>query len=532
MRYGVTVFLAGLVVITTQAGFLEAGHQGKRPQDLERDLQNVLQAGAPPLVTASASDATDDAANKAEPSAKKPKMMAADDETVPQAKAQLDTPKRLTAPENQLTPGQMLSKKRAQLLKRENLVRIVGEETVTELDVDWPLIEDPNTSPDHPGARVTLFRLLKGLTSLTIELRRSPDPTVDLSALDEFQASLALLKTHLSGVHYERLQQQAGTFFTWDRFKDCHYQIKHKTGGVQMGLRALVTFPGTQTPITYYVKTHSRGLASERSSAAKRVNPQELVVYKLLEALGFGCEVHFFERSPQDVYIATRDANIIDDAHATTPPALGVQNFFLFQALENDEALGVPFWGTLNENATTYRKDAVEEAIKDDPVALAILDQMAALDLLSRLLGLSDLLNNSENFGFVRKDDTCFMARVIDFRISKQTVLRLTKDHFGGFLEGNGLFNYAAAHRTIRYALRDRVESLRVATALRMLEGPLQNLAAEAGRAAEAVKTYFTKDDTFEDCLEPLLSELETYKDNIQHNFQLFYENMKAYGTT
>lgn len=505
MRCGVTVFLAGLGVIAAQAGFLEAGHQGKSPKDLERDLQNVLQAGAPLLVTASASDATGDAANKAEPLAKKPKMMAAHDETAPQATAQLATPKRLPAPKNQLTPGQMLSEKRAQLLKRENLVRILGEETVAELDVDWPLIEDPNTSPDHPGARVTLFRLIKSLTLLTRRLRNDPDTKINLPDLRAFYLATLDLKAQLSDMHNERLEQKSEAFFTWDRFKGCHYQIKHKTGGVQMGLRALVTFPGTQTPITYYVKTHSRGLASERSSAAKRVNSQELVVYKLLEALGFGCEVHFFERSPQDVYIATRDANIIDDAHATAPPALDVRNFFLFQALENDEALGVPFWGTLNENTTTYRKEAVEEAIKNDPVALAILDQIAALDLLSRLLGLSDLLNNSENFGFVRKDDTCFMARVIDFRISKQTLLRLTKDHFGGFLEGNGLFNYAAAHRTIRYALRDRAEHLRVATALRMLEGPLQNLAAEADRAAKAVQAYFTKDDTFEDCLEPLL---------------------------
>ncbi|MEH0002575.1 MAG: hypothetical protein V6Z78_03290 [Holosporaceae bacterium] len=299
MRYGVTIFLAGLVVIAAKAGFLEAGHQGKRSNDLERDLQNVLQAGAPPLVTASASDATGDAANKAEPSAKKPKMMAAHDETAPQATAHLATPKRLSAPQTQLTPGQMLSKKRAQLLKRENLVRILGEETVAELDVGWPLIEDPNTSPDHPTARVTLFRLIKSLTFLTNRLRNDPNTKVNLSDLREFYLATLELKMQLSTVHNERLEQKAEAFFTWDRFKDCHYQIKHKTGGVQMGLRALVTFPGTQTPITYYVKTHSRGLASERSSAAKRVNSQELVVYKLLEALGFGCEVHFLSAAPK-----------------------------------------------------------------------------------------------------------------------------------------------------------------------------------------------------------------------------------------
>ena len=43
------------------------------------------------------------------------------------------------------------------------------------------------------------------------------------------------------------------------------------------------------------------------STAAEPIHPQELMVYKVLERLGFGCETHFLQRSFEDVYIATLD---------------------------------------------------------------------------------------------------------------------------------------------------------------------------------------------------------------------------------
>lgn len=59
----------------------------------------------------------------------------------------------------------------------------------------------------------------------------------------------------------------------------------------------------------YYVKTHSKGLKSGHSSAAQRLIPQELMVYKVLEDLAKGCESHFFGRGGRHLYIATLDAN-------------------------------------------------------------------------------------------------------------------------------------------------------------------------------------------------------------------------------
>ncbi len=44
------------------------------------------------------------------------------------------------------------------------------------------------------------------------------------------------------------------------------------------------------------------------SAAAKPVDPRELLVYKVLEHLGVGCETFFFSRSLEDFYFATLDA--------------------------------------------------------------------------------------------------------------------------------------------------------------------------------------------------------------------------------
>jgi len=38
------------------------------------------------------------------------------------------------------------------------------------------------------------------------------------------------------------------------------------------------------------------------------VNPIELMIYKILENLGIGCESHFFGRELKNFYIATKDA--------------------------------------------------------------------------------------------------------------------------------------------------------------------------------------------------------------------------------
>ena len=60
---------------------------------------------------------------------------------------------------------------------------------------------------------------------------------------------------------------------------------------------------------TYRIKTHSEGLLKNKSVCAKLINAIELLVYKALEKLRFGCEVHFFGKTLAHFYIATEDAN-------------------------------------------------------------------------------------------------------------------------------------------------------------------------------------------------------------------------------
>lgn len=65
-------------------------------------------------------------------------------------------------------------------------------------------------------------------------------------------------------------------------------------------------------------------------------------------------------------------------------------------------------------------------------------------DAVSRLLGLHDLLTNSENFGFFRHESDPFIFRIIDFRVKddeppqEESERRaIAESNFQQFLAGN-----------------------------------------------------------------------------------------------
>ena len=74
-----------------------------------------------------------------------------------------------------------------------------------------------------------------------------------------------------------------------------------------MGTRIKVGLLGGEKR-KYLVKTHSARHRDPNSSAAKPVNPQELLVSKVREHLGVGCKTHFLKTSVEDVCIATLHA--------------------------------------------------------------------------------------------------------------------------------------------------------------------------------------------------------------------------------
>ena len=137
---------------------------------------------------------------------------------------------------------------------------------------------------------------------------------------DDFErlyTDLLKLRDKISGIHLERLERCALEYFA-QRFRDASaVNFVSKVAGVQLGSQADVTFPDGKL-LKYHLKTHSGGRLASHSSAAKPIDPRELLVYKFLEHFGLGCETHFFHRSLEDVFIATLDAGHAEGSSFST----------------------------------------------------------------------------------------------------------------------------------------------------------------------------------------------------------------------
>ncbi len=120
------------------------------------------------------------------------------------------------------------------------------------------------------------------------------------------KARLFDLDIQTKKVPLTRIEESTREYFE-SVFRASKITTSWKRGGDQLGCVAEVTLESGQV-LTYFVKTHSGGLRSGHSSAAKLVNPSELLVYKVLEGLGIGPQSHFFGRDGQNLYIATLDA--------------------------------------------------------------------------------------------------------------------------------------------------------------------------------------------------------------------------------
>ena len=123
---------------------------------------------------------------------------------------------------------------------------------------------------------------------------------------DKLYTEFLKLRERVFIVQMDRLETVVEHYFS-SYFPGSNMEYDVKTDGVQLGIQVKITLKNGEKR-KYHVKTHSSGRLSSNSSAAKPVNPQDLIVQKVLERLGFGCEAHFLQRSLKDVYIATLDA--------------------------------------------------------------------------------------------------------------------------------------------------------------------------------------------------------------------------------
>jgi hypothetical protein len=354
------------------------------------------------------------------------------------------------------SPGVALSKQTAALLQRQNFVEVLGSETIDSWEVDWHLLENVGVSFSHPRKASLISHLRTRMKAIS----RMPNLSEDF---DRLYTDLLKLRDKISGIHEERLERCALEYFAHFFRGAPTVKFFPKLAGVQMGNQAHVTFPDGKS-LKYHIKTHSGGRLASHSSAAKPVDPRELLVYKFLEHLGMGCECHFFHRSLEDVFIATLDAGHAEGSRFST-----------FQrATCNAECDGPNYgdslWGSLRSELDRHNDmRVVEDNIQSDCIAQHFLLQMASLDMISRIFRLHDLLNNADNFGFCTSPEGMPCLKVLDFRLTDSTDMGLEQEHFRGFLVGNGMFNYRRSHITLRYVFRDRPQMKRVQTALHLL---------------------------------------------------------------
>ena len=92
--------------------------------------------------------------------------------------------------------------------------------------------------------------------------------------------------------------------------------------------------------------------------------------------------------------------------------------------------------------------------------AMAIVVGLVAVDLLGRIFCLSDVTNNSENFGFAGRQ-VC----IVDFLTKTKTYYQ-EEYLWEGFLRGSSRYVYS--HALTRYVLASRTELERVKVAVRV----------------------------------------------------------------
>ena len=103
------------------------------------------------------------------------------------------------------------------------------------------------------------------------------------------------------------------------------------------------------------------GRLASKSSAAKVVSLSELMVYKVLEHLGFGCETHFLQRSCEVVFIATLDAGN-GGSFNSFKKATG------YERIDGDETYYKNLWGFIQTIKLDSSEDgwAIETLARDN----------------------------------------------------------------------------------------------------------------------------------------------------------------------
>ncbi|CAG9320305.1 unnamed protein product [Blepharisma stoltei] len=293
-----------------------------------------------------------------------------------------------------------------------------------------------------------------------------------------------MIKYFYNELSYKRLENTAARYFIefFQLRGPENLSFSEKTSGIQLGRRIHIAISPTESR-TFFIKTHKHGALSYSSlkSSVKEIDPKEVFVYHLLHQLNLGPEAHFFWEDKKNFYIATEDLN------------------------ER---------GSFNEYSKFYKKFLNPDIPEEYPL---ICDELIKIDVISRILRLSDTTTNKENFGFLEINGQISL-HLIDFDI-KEEFNYIGDGLFEGFLAGNGKFQYASnTDPIIRYALANRNQTDRVQAAAHFFDNNF-NIFQAVETSMEHLLHIF-KD------LDVNINDLLIYCDGIKKNIQLFKERL------
>jgi hypothetical protein len=249
-------------------------------------------------------------------------------------------------------------------------------------------------------------------------------------------------------------------------------------GGDQLGNRIIVNTKDGQE-ITYHAKTHRGGLKSQHSSSSQPVDLKELLIYKILEFSGIGSETHFFYDDIKNFYIATKDVGYDD------------------KKMKQGEFIT---YEKIRENNSS------EELLKNS----LIVNGFIKADIISRLLSLSDVINNGGNTGISSSEQ----FKIIDFNPP------VTKEYknpkvFEDWLSGNNQYNYSDP--TVISILKNKSKEEKIESSLDSVK-QLDGFDNYIKKSYEVVANYMDKVpgiETFQ------VEDLKFYTESILENYKL-----------
>jgi hypothetical protein len=376
-----------------------------------------------------------------------------------------------------LTAGKMVAQKQKEIFTEENFSKVFSSDELIKLSIDWQIFqvgEFDDSTKRQAVSKISNF------------MKKKLSTRFDENFIDLNNKILQVVQRQDS-VHLQRVDEISSNYFK-NKFPEYNIDIDLKSGGVQLGNTVKIS-KEHERPIIYYVKTHSDGLASGKSSGAKTLNPVELIVYKILEKIGVGCESHFFGRDIRNFYIATRDAG-------------SYGNYLSY------------------EQALSKLKNSEFFDSKD------FSNGIFCLDLLSRILRLTDLQTNAGNFGFMHNSDG-WHVKAIDFRVTDEKNFIINAEYFKGFLEGNSQINYTDTQ--IPRIFKNKKSDLSV-IARDIFLNQFKNfnfIVEESAKDVLVALKNNVAEELSEENYKIICNTLLLYEKAIKHNFNIFCNELK-----